>query len=46
MYEFIIYNPSTKEKDYIYGYNPFDAWNRRPDLKRKEWKIVVWWYID
>ena len=46
MYEYEIYNERTNEHDFIYGYNREDAWRRRKNINRDEWKIICATYID
>lgn len=46
MYEYEIYNERTNERDFIYGYNREDAWKRRKNIDRNEWKIIHAEYID
>ena len=46
MYEYTIWNEKTQELDSIFGYSDGDAFRRRPDLDRKEWKVLLCDYID
>ena len=46
MYEYEIYNERTNEHDFIYGYNREDAWKRRKNIDRREWRIIHTEYID
>lgn len=45
MYEYEIMNVKTNERDFIYGYNDHDAWERT-SLNPADWKIINWEYID
>lgn len=46
MWEYQIRNRETNEQDFMWGYNEFDAWSRRPDLDRTKWVITYREYID
>lgn len=46
MYEYEIMNISTEERELIYGYTESDAFRRRDDLNRADWKVIFHEYID
>ena len=46
MYDFELYNATTNEHIFIYGYDINDAWKRRPHLNRSEWAVIGKDYID
>ena len=46
MFEYTIYNKTTNETKYLWGYSAKDAFERSPKINPNEWKVIDSEYID